>query len=251
LAEIQGTTMRDGPTSRSAVRSRAFNKARRHSRWVRFAKIAIPLGALVGMAGVGVLAYYNPFQQIENLSFDSIGVSGTNVTMESPKLTGFKNDNRPYEVTASAATQDVRKPDLVQLKDLKARIVTDERGSVARLQADSGVLDTKREQMRLRQNIVVTTDAGHEVKLRTAFVRFKAGSVVSKDPVTVSFGSGTIEAEGLDVTDNGKIMSFKGRVRTVIQPSSDSTPSSSPDAAGTGSTAPSQAPAPQQTSIRP
>jgi lipopolysaccharide export system protein LptC len=251
LAEIQGTTMRDGPTSRSAVRSRAFNKARRHSRWVRFAKVAIPLGALVGMAGVGVLAYYNPFQQIENLSFDSIGVSGTNVTMESPKLTGFKNDNRPYEVTASAATQDVRKPDLVQLKDLKARIVTDERGSVARLQADSGVLDTKREQMRLRQNIVVTTDAGHEVKLRTAFVRFKAGSVVSKDPVTVSFGNGTIEAEGLDVTDNGKIMSFKGRVRTVIQPSSDSTPSSSPDAAGTGSTAPSQAPAPQQTSIRP
>jgi lipopolysaccharide export system protein LptC len=250
LAEIQGTTMRDGPTSRSAVRSRAFNKARRHSRWVRFAKIAIPLGALVGMAGVGVLAYYNPFQQIENLSFDSIGVSGTNVTMESPKLTGFKNDNRPYEVTASAATQDVRKPDLVQLKNLKARIVTDERGSVARLQADSGVLDTKREQMRLRQNIVVTTDAGHEVKLRTAFVRFKAGSVVSKDPVTVSFGNGTIEAEGLDVTDNGKIMSFKGRVRTVIQPSSDSTPSS-PGAASTGSTAPSQAPAPQQTSIRP
>ncbi len=232
------------------MRSRAFSKARRHSRWVRFAKIAIPLGALVGMAGVGVLAYYNPFQQIENLSFDSIGVSGTNVTMESPKLTGFKNDNRPYEVTASAATQDVRKPDLVQLKDLKARIVTDERGSVARLQADSGVLDTKREQMRLRQNIVVTTDAGHEVKLRTAFVRFKAGSVVSKDPVTVSFGNGTIEAEGLDVTDNGKIMSFKGRVRTVIQPSPDSTPSS-PDAAGTGSTAPSQAPAPQQTSIRP
>ncbi|MFL5164422.1 MAG: lipopolysaccharide-assembly, LptC-related protein, partial [Microvirga sp.] len=102
--------MRDGPTSRSAVRSRAFNKARRHSRWVRFAKIAIPLGSLLGMAGVGTMAYYNPFQQIENLSFSSIGVSGTNVTMESPKLNGFKNDNRPYEVTASAATQDVRKP---------------------------------------------------------------------------------------------------------------------------------------------
>jgi len=250
VAGIQGTTMRDGPTSRSAVRSRAFNKARRHSRWVRFAKIAIPLGSLLGMAGVGTMAYYNPFQQIENLSFSSIGVSGTNVTMESPKLNGFKNDNRPYEVTASAATQDVRKPDLVQLKDLKARIVTDERGGVARLQADSGVLDTKKEQLRLRQNIVVTTDGGHEVKLRTAFVRFKAGSVVSKDPVTVSFGNGTIEAEGLDVADNGKVMSFKGRVRTVIQPSSGSTPSS-PEAAGTGSTAPSQAPAPQKTSIRP
>ena len=42
-------------------------------------------------------------------------------------------------------------------------------------------------------------------------------------------------------------MSFKGRVRTVIEPFR----SSAPDAAGTGSTAKSPAPAPQQTSIRP
>ncbi|NBJ09296.1 LPS export ABC transporter periplasmic protein LptC [Microvirga arsenatis] len=238
--------MGEGPALRPVERSRAFRSARRHSRWVRFAKVAIPLGSLLGMAAVGFVAYYDPFRQIENLSFGSIGVSGTNVTMESPKLTGFKNDNRPYEVTASAATQDVRKPNFVQLKDLKARIVTDERGTVARLQAASGVLDTKREQMRLRDNIVVTTDAGHEVKLRSAFVRFKSGSVTSNEPVVVSFGSGTIEAEGLSVTDNGKVMSFTGRVRTIIQPSSNSA-SSAPEAAGTGSTVP----APQQTSVRP
>jgi lipopolysaccharide export system protein LptC len=242
--------MRDGPAMRPAGRStRAYRKARRHSRWVRFAKIAIPLGSLIGIGAVGFVAYYDPFRKIENLSFGSIGVSGTNVTMESPKLTGFKNDNRPYEVTASAATQDVRKPDLVQLKDLRARIVTDERGSVARLQAASGVLDTKKEQMRLRDNIVVTTDAGHEVRLRSAFVQFKSGNVTSNEPVAVSFGNGTIEADKLKVTDNGKIMSFEGRVRTVLDPSR-SAPSSK-DAAGTGSTIPAPAPAAQQTSTRP
>ena len=241
--------MRDGPALRPVGRStRAFNKARRHSRWVLFAKIAIPVGSLIGMAAVGFVAYYDPFRQIENLSFGSIGVSGTNVTMASPKLTGFKNDNRPYEVTASEATQDVRKPNLVQLKDLKARIVTDERGSVARLQAASGVLDTKREQMRLRNDIVVTTDAGHEVKLRSAFVQFKSGAVTSNQPVTVSFGDGVIQAEGLKVMDNGKVMSFEGRVRTVFEPSR---PTPSSDAGGTGSTLPSPAPAPQQTSTRP
>src|SRR5690242_16981506 len=120
VAVIQGTTMRDGPALRPAERSRAFRKARRHSRWVRFAKFAIPFGSVLGMAAVGFVAYYDPFRKIEHLSFGSVGVSGTHVTMESPKLTGFKNDNRPYEVTASEATQDVRKPDLVQLKDLKA-----------------------------------------------------------------------------------------------------------------------------------
>nr|WP_246408379.1 LPS export ABC transporter periplasmic protein LptC [Microvirga lupini] len=169
--------------------------------------------------------------------------------MSSPKLNGFKNDNRPYEVTASEATQDVRKPDLVQLKNLKARVVTDDRGSVALLQAASGTLDTKREQMRLRDDIVVTTDAGHEVKLRSAFVQFKSGNVTSNEPVSVSFGNGSIEAEKLKVTDNGKVMSFEGRVRTVLEPSR-AAPSSK-DSAGTGSAVPAPVTAPQQTSTRP
>jgi lipopolysaccharide export system protein LptC len=238
--------MWDGPAVRPAGRSaRAFVKARRHSRWVRLAKIAIPLGSLIGLGAVGFVAYYDPFRKIENLSFGSIGVSGTNVTMESPKLTGFKNDNRPYEVTASEAIQDVRKPDLVQLKNLKARIVTDEQGNVARLQAASGVLDTKKEQMRLRSNIVVTTDAGHEVKLRSAFVQFKSGAVTSNEPVSVSFVNGSIAADTLKVTDNGKVMSFEGRVRTVFEPSR-STPSPK-DAAGSGSTVPAPARAAQKT----
>ena len=36
--------------------------------------------------------------------------------MESPKLTGFRNDNRPYEVTATQALQDVKKPNIVELR---------------------------------------------------------------------------------------------------------------------------------------
>jgi lipopolysaccharide export system protein LptC len=236
------------------VRTRAFKKAKRHSRWVRFAKLAIPLGSLIGIGAVGLVAYLDPFRKIENLSFGTIGVSGTNVTMEAPKLTGFKNDNRPYEVTASAATQDVRKPNFVELKDLRARIVTDDKGSVANLEASVGVLDTQKEQMNLRKDVKVRTDAGQQVMLRSAFVDFKSGSVVSNEPVTVLLGTGgQIEAEGLRVTDNGKQMSFKGRVRTTFQPAADSSASpDSPDSASTGTPAsPAASPAAQPTSVRP
>jgi lipopolysaccharide export system protein LptC len=250
VAGIQGISRQDG--SAPAVRSRAFTKARRHSRWVRFAKIAIPVGSLLGMTAVGVVAYYNPFRNIEGLTIGNIGVSGTNVTMESPKLTGFKSDKRPYEVTASAATQDIRKPNIVQLKDLRARIVTDDRGGVARLEADTGVLDTQRERMRLRQNIRVTTEAGQEVKLRTASVDFKAGTVKSDSKVVVSLGNGVIHANGLTVTENGSIMQFKGRVRTVFQRSALPRPATASASADTGSEIPaSETPAAQPTSVRP
>jgi lipopolysaccharide export system protein LptC len=207
--------MHGGPASEPAARSRAFNKARRHSRWVRFAKVAIPLGAVAAMVLIGLFAYLNPFRKIEGLSVGSVGVNGTNVTMESPKLTGFKNDNRPYEVTASAATQDV------------------------------GVLDTQKEQMNLRQDVRVRTDSGQEAQLRSAFVDFKAGTVVSDEPVTVNLGNGVINAAGLKVTDNGKVFQFKGRVSSTFAPSGGNSPAPVP--AGTGPAAP----AAQPTSVRP
>jgi len=245
VAGIQGIAMSESPASRPVARTRAFNKAQRHSRWVRFAKLAIPLGALLGMVMVGLFAYLNPSRKGEGLSVGSIGVTGTNVIMEMPKPTGLKNDNRPYEVTASAATQDVRKPNLVQLKDLKARIVTDDKGSVARLEAATGVLDTQRERMNLRQNVRVRTDSGQEAQLRSASVDFKAGTVVSDEPVVVNIGNGVINAAGLTVTENGKVFQFKGRVSTTFAPSS--APSTAPAPAGTGP----EAPAAQPTSVRP
>ena len=177
-------------------------------------------------------------------------MSGTNVTMESPKLTGFRNDNRPYEVTASAATQDVRKPDLVELKDLRARIVTDERAALPGSQAgDRRPRHQEGADEAARRTSVVTTMPAMRSSSARPSCDFKAGSVVSNEPVSVSFGNGTIEAEGLEVSDNGKVMSFKGRVRTVFAAFARAPPRTQP---GTGSTAAApRPPAPQQTSIRP
>src|SRR5918994_675638 len=112
----------------TAPRSRAFARARNHSRRVRFFKRAIPLGATLGVVAIGLATWFNPFRNIEGLTVGPVSVSGTHVTMESPRLTGFRNDSRPYEVTASSALQDVRRPNIVELKDLRARIVTDDQG---------------------------------------------------------------------------------------------------------------------------
>ncbi|NIX75631.1 LPS export ABC transporter periplasmic protein LptC [Microvirga terricola] len=224
--------MSEGLAARPGARSRDFSAAQRHSRWVRFAKKAIPLGSLLAMSAILLIAYFDPFRSIKGLTMGPISVSGTNVTMESPKLTGFRNDNRPYEVTASAATQDVRKPNFVELKDLRARIATDDKGGLARLEASVGVLDTQKEQMNLRQDVRVRTENGQEVRLQSAFVDFKAGTVLSEEPVTVVLTNGLVEATGLEVLENGKVMHFKGRVRTTFERPEPSSSSASPAGAG-------------------
>jgi lipopolysaccharide export system protein LptC len=251
-------TTENGRTRRS--RSRAFARAQRHSRWVRFYKIAIPLGAVVGIAGVGFVAFFDPFRSVEGLTLGPVSVSGTQVTMEAPKLTGYRDDSRPYEVTASAAVQDVRKPNLVELKNMKARIVTDDQGGAAHLEATTGILDTRTEKMELRDNVRVRTDAGQEALLRSASVNFKAGTVVSKEPVTVSLGNGVIKATGLTVTDNGKVMHFKGRVQTVFEGNAAGTAKGAPagtqkieplSSAGTSLFAPVPTAQAEPTSLRP
>jgi lipopolysaccharide export system protein LptC len=211
------------------ARLRAHTDARRHSTRVRFFKRAIPLAA--GGAGVLILVatFFNPFRSEEGLALGPLSVSGSKVTMESPRLTGYRSkDSRPYEVTASAATQDVRKPTVVELKDLRARIVTDEAGGAARLEAAAGVFDTQKEQLELRENVRITSDAGHDATLRSAAIDFKAGTVVSREPVSVRLTNGLVEADGMEITDGGKVMVFTGRVRTTFAGSERAVPSPEP-----------------------
>ena len=49
-------------------------------------------------------------------------IKGTKVTMQQPHLTGFTNNSRPYEFYANSAEQDITKPDLMQLREVHAKI---------------------------------------------------------------------------------------------------------------------------------
>jgi len=196
---------------------RAYRRAQRHSVVVRLLRRAIPFGAAVAVAAVVAAAVLDPFGRGQGLSLGPVSLSGTKITMEAPRLTGFRQGNRGYEVTASAAMQDVRKPTLIELVDLRARMVTDDAGSTVRLKADTGVFDTQKEQLEVRDNVEVTTDDGQRALLESAFADFKAGTVTSRQPVKVFLRDAVIEADGLDVSENGKVISFIGNVRTLIE----------------------------------
>lgn len=195
----------------------AYAAALRHSTRVRFLKRAIPLGAFVSIALVAFVGLFDPFGRLGGLELGPISLSGTKITMEAPKLTGFRQDARPYEVTAVSAVQDVRKPTIVELKELRARIGLDGERT-ARLEAATGIYDTQNEKLVLKEAVRVKSDAGYEAWLKSADVDFKAGTVVSREPVRVTMTGGSIEADTLDLRDGGKIIVFQGRVRTVFTP---------------------------------
>ena len=103
---------------------RAFRSARRHSRVVRILRIAIPLAVVVGLTGISLITYFNPLRMLAKLpiNINDLVVSGTKITMEKPRLSGFTKDARAYEFTADAAAQDLTKPDIVELRNIRAKL---------------------------------------------------------------------------------------------------------------------------------
>src|ERR1700675_4538589 len=122
-----------------------FAIAARHSRMVRVLRVAVPAAVILAMAGVVAVSVFNPFRMLlPKLPIDmgNLVVSGTKITMESPHMAGYTQDQRPYEVWAKTATQDVTDPDHLDLKTLRAKMMMEDQSTVT-LDARNGLMDTK------------------------------------------------------------------------------------------------------------
>ena len=200
----------------AAARTRAHARAYRHSGRVRAMRRFLPV--MAGGAVALLLGYlFNPFATpLPGVSVGPVSLAGSKVRMENPRLAGFRQGTRGYEVTADAALQDVRKPSQIELQQMRGHIATDDHGGVARLSAASGLFDTTREALDLKTDIRIWTDRGEEARLRSAAVAFKTGAITSQEPVTVSSPRARVDADTLDVVENGKRISFVGNVHVVI-----------------------------------
>ena len=110
-----------------------FARAARHSRMVRILRIAVPAAVVLSMAAVVAVSIFNPFRMLLPklpLDMGNLVVSGTKITMESPHLAGFTTDQRPYELWAKTATQDMTDPDHVELKTLRAKVLMEDKSTL-------------------------------------------------------------------------------------------------------------------------
>jgi lipopolysaccharide export system protein LptC len=198
--------------------ARAFNTARRHSRWVRIMRIALPVGvALVAVATV-LITYLNPLRMLAKLPIDigDLIVSGTKITMERPHLSGFTRDARAYEVSAEAAAQDLTKPDIVELHNIHGKVEMQDK-SMLRLSALQGIYNSKVETLKLERNIELSSSTGYAGQLSEAFIDIRSGHVVSDKPVHVKLLQGTLDANHLEIVNSGDLVRFHGGVNMILK----------------------------------
>ena len=192
---------------------RAFRAARRHSRWVRILRITVPVAVVIGLIVVTLITYFNPLRMLAKLpiNIDNLVVSGTKVTMEQPRLAGFTSDARAYELIADTAAQDMTKPDIVELRNIRAKVEMQDKTSME-MTAVNGIYDAKGETLKLDREILLRSSTGYQGRLSEALIDIRKGNVVSEHPVEVKMLQGTLNANRLEIFDSGDLVRFHGGV---------------------------------------
>ena len=199
--------------SGATSRERVFRSARRHSRLVRILRIAVPLVVVVGLGGVAFVTWLDPAGVLAKLPTTSgtLAISGSKITMDLPRVAGFTRDSRAYELTAKTAVQDIATPDMIELKELRARMDLQD-GSAVTLAALSGLYHSKADKLTLKDQVNVVSSAGYRGKFREAVVDMRKGHIVSEQPVEITLPSGFLQAKRMEIIDSGDVVRFEGGV---------------------------------------
>src|SRR3954467_7015668 len=192
-----------------------FAAAARHSRMGRLLRVAVPAAVLLALASIVLIqVFLNPFiTSLPKLPVDmsNLVVSGTKITMETPHLAGFSTDQRPYEVWAKSAIQDLTDPDHVELRTLRAKVMMEDKSTVT-MDARTGFFDSKQQMLDLRKDIFLQSSTGYEAKLSQAYVDINKGGVTSDEHVDVKLLNGTLSADRLRIINSGEVVRFEGNV---------------------------------------
>lgn len=217
----QSTNRRDRLATIVVPRVDAIPQARRHSlrvsrlrRWIVWGCAAISAVILVGLA----------FQTLRflpaDLRFARIAMQGTRITIESPKLVGYRKDGRPYELRARTGIQDMAKPDVFELEQLEVRI-EGKNDAVVTLSAATGIYDAKNDHADLSGGVRIRDDKQYDMRLESAAMDFRANVMTSDRPVTLTLDGGEITALAVEFAQNERRATFMGSVHSVFYGESD------------------------------
>ncbi|EBV3599816.1 LPS export ABC transporter periplasmic protein LptC [Escherichia coli] len=196
--------------------SAAFAQARRHSQRVRILKIAFPAAAIVLALGFVAVSYLRSPVQVSINTSDSSYVDGK-LVMAQPQLEGVTNTNRPFQMTADRAVQDMQSPGVIELNAISARLPLDEKEWVS-IDAPQGTYDRDRNTLNMTSPFRIQTTNGLAATLNSAFVDMGSSTMKTSDPVDITLNGSRLQAESMSVLEKGKLFVFDKKVRLVIEP---------------------------------
>ena len=206
-----------GGTGHGARSHREYRRAQRHTRLVRFLKIALPVVSalmIVGFIGISMISSQVP----DDVEIASAGIEDGKLVMESPVMSGHSANGDPYLMRAERAVQDLTTPSMIALEGISADLPAGGRGK-AILSATRGLYDRNQEILTFTEPFSVEMADGMTAGIGAARIDLASGTLVSDAPVSIRASGSDIVAQSFEMQDKGNTIIFRNQVRMTIQPS--------------------------------
>jgi lipopolysaccharide export system protein LptC len=196
---------------------RAFARAGRHTGRVRFLRRGILIFCSVTVGLGAIIMLFDPFSRLAHLSIGGVGMHGTKITIDTPRLAGKRTNGLPYEVRAAQGIQDVMTPDIVELVQLAATAQMTASLWV-NVTANQGVYNSAKDELQLTGLVRIRSDAGYDMKTQSVQMELKTGLMKATEAVKVELKAGSVDADQMRIMDSGQQVVFEGNVHSVMLP---------------------------------
>ncbi|MEL6337720.1 MAG: LPS export ABC transporter periplasmic protein LptC [Pseudomonadota bacterium] len=206
------------PPSAAAARQ---IRALRYSRFVRAAKIVLPIGALLLVASI----FFSGEERggIEDLlSPEEIARLGAGLRLDRPRFAGTTDGGEPFELSASAALPDGAMPEEIGLEEPRGRLTLRE-GIVIEVEAEDGTVQRTAETLTLQGTVTITTSDGYRFATQELTLNMRDKDGVAPGAVRGSGPQGELEAGRMTILDGQDGLAtarviFEGGVRLLFTP---------------------------------
>jgi len=201
-----------------AGRSHAeYRRALIHSRRVRLLKILLPLAAVLVVVAFIVASWIDGLAP-EGVEIESAELRDGKLVMLNPVMSGQDSNERPYNMRAQRAIQDLSTPNVIVLEEIVADLPVSN-GDMAILTAANGTYDRNAQTLVFDQAFTVKSEAGMEAQMQSAFIDLGNGGLTTKEPVLIRSGDASVVAQSMKMQDKGRVIIFQDKVRMTINPS--------------------------------
>lgn len=197
-----------------------YARAARHSSLVRNLRYILPTIAIIAVVGFWASARVIPGDLKSLVNVATIDPKSNSVVMDKPHISGFEGTRRAYEVKADSALQSLDDPKVVTFKTIVGRFGLEDAG-IATVNAAVGVYDGNKNTLQLKDGMKLETTNGYSGQFREAAIDLGKGTLTSSSPLELTTSDGTIKANAVNVTENGKRIVFTNGVSVTFLPPGD------------------------------